>query len=104
MRYADKVVVVTGGKKGIGEGCVRAFAAAGSKVVFCARDEKAGQALAQAVTQEGPGQAVFFRCDVSKVEEVERLIDFTVERHGRLDCLVNNAGWHPPHKPIDGFS
>ena len=44
------------------------------------------------------------RCDVSKVDEVERLIDATVERYGRIDCLINNAGWHPPHKPIDDFS
>jgi NAD(P)-dependent dehydrogenase (short-subunit alcohol dehydrogenase family) len=104
MRYANKVVVVTGGTKGIGEGCVRAFVEAGSAVVFCARDEKAGNALAEAVSAGGPGRADFLRCDVSRVDEVERLIDSSVDRHGRLDCLVNNAGWHPPHKPIDDFS
>jgi NAD(P)-dependent dehydrogenase (short-subunit alcohol dehydrogenase family) len=41
---------------------------------------------------------------VSRAEEVERLVDAAVARHGRLDCLVNNAGWHPPHKPIDDFT
>jgi NAD(P)-dependent dehydrogenase (short-subunit alcohol dehydrogenase family) len=104
MRYANKVVIVTGGTKGIGEGCVRAFVEAGSAVVFCARDATAGNALAEAVSAGGPGRADFLRCDVSRVDEVERLIDFSVDRHGRLDCLVNNAGWHPPHKPIDDFS
>jgi NAD(P)-dependent dehydrogenase (short-subunit alcohol dehydrogenase family) len=104
MRYPDKVVVVTGGSKGIGEGCVRAFVEAGAKVVFCARDEGAGQALAREVGTRGPGEAVFLRCDVSRAAEVERLIDATVERYGRLDCLVNNAGWHPPHRPIDAFT
>jgi NAD(P)-dependent dehydrogenase (short-subunit alcohol dehydrogenase family) len=104
MRYGDKVVLVTGGSKGIGEGCVRVFVEAGSAVVFCARNEKAGQALAAEVTALGPGQAVFMKCDVSKVEEVERLVDAAVERFGRLDCLINNAGWHPPHKPIDDFT
>jgi NAD(P)-dependent dehydrogenase (short-subunit alcohol dehydrogenase family) len=104
MRYADKVVIVTGGSKGIGEGCVRVFVAAGAKVVFCARNRAAGEALAREVTAKGPGQAHFVACDVSKVDEIRRLIDETVARHGRLDCLINNAGWHPPHKPIDDFS
>jgi NAD(P)-dependent dehydrogenase (short-subunit alcohol dehydrogenase family) len=104
VRYADKVVIVTGGSKGIGEGCVRVFAGAGSKVVFCARNEPEGQALAREVTATGPGQAFFVRCDVSRTAEVEALVDLAVARHGRLDCLVNNAGWHPPHRPIDDFS
>ena len=104
MRYEGKVVIVTGGTKGIGEGCVRAFVGAGAKVVFCARDEAAGQKLASEVTAAGPGEAVFIRCDVSRTDEVEPLVDATVERFGRLDCLVNNAGWHPPHQPIDDFT
>ena len=104
MRYADKAVIVTGGSKGIGEGCVRVFVEAGSKVVFCARDVKAGESLTAEVNARGPGTAAFLRCDVSKTDEVERLVDTTVERFGRLDCLVNNAGWHPPHKPIDDFT
>jgi NAD(P)-dependent dehydrogenase (short-subunit alcohol dehydrogenase family) len=104
VRYPGKVVIVTGGTKGIGEGCVRAFVEAGAKVVFCARDEAAGRRLAAELSASGPGEAAFLRCDVSRADEVERLVDATVARHGRLDCLVNNAGWHPPHKPIDDFT
>jgi NAD(P)-dependent dehydrogenase (short-subunit alcohol dehydrogenase family) len=104
LRYKDKVTIVTGGTKGIGEGCVRVFVAAGAKVVFCARNEKQGQALAAEVTKSGPGEAVFVKCDVSKVGEIETLVDFTVQKYGRIDCLINNAGWHPPHKPIDEFT
>jgi NAD(P)-dependent dehydrogenase (short-subunit alcohol dehydrogenase family) len=104
MRYQDKVVVVTGGTKGIGEGCVRVFVEAGSKVAFCARDATRGQELAAELSAQGPGEAWFVRCDVSKVEEVERVIDASAQRYGRIDCLINNAGWHPPHKPIDEFS
>jgi len=103
MRYAGKVVIVTGGTKGIGEGCVRAFVQAGSKVVFCARGKEAGEALSSALAG-GPGEAYFVSCDVSKVEAVRALIEATVARHGRIDCLINNAGWHPPPKPIDDFS
>jgi NAD(P)-dependent dehydrogenase (short-subunit alcohol dehydrogenase family) len=104
MRYADKVVVVTGGSLGIGQGCVRAFADAGSTVVFCARKEAEGQALAAEVTRIGPGRAEFLRCDVSQEAEIRGLLREVAVRHGRLDCLVNNAGWHPPHKPIDDFT
>ena len=98
----NKVTLVTGGSKGIGEGCVRAFVGAGSKVVFCARGE--GKALERELNRRGPGEAWFVRADVSKPDQVRRLIEAAVRRHGRLDCLINNAGWHPPHTPIDDIS
>jgi NAD(P)-dependent dehydrogenase (short-subunit alcohol dehydrogenase family) len=104
MDYRGKVVLVTGGSKGIGEGCVRVFADAGSKVAFCSRGEKAGRALERAVNRKNPGSALFLPCDVSKVDQVTGVIDETVRRFRRLDCLINNAGWHPPHKPIDDFT
>jgi NAD(P)-dependent dehydrogenase (short-subunit alcohol dehydrogenase family) len=104
MSYSNKVVIITGGSKGIGEGCVRAFVVAGAKVVFCARSEETGQNLANEVNRFGPGEAHFVRCDVSNVEQLQHLIDTSVARHGRLDCLINNAGWHPSHRPIDDFS
>jgi NAD(P)-dependent dehydrogenase (short-subunit alcohol dehydrogenase family) len=104
VRYAGKVVIVTGGSKGIGEGCVRAFAGAGANVVFCARGEPEGIALAREVGAVAPGGVRFVRCDVTRQEDRVRLVDEAVSRFGRLDCLVNNAGWHPPHRPIDDFS
>jgi NAD(P)-dependent dehydrogenase (short-subunit alcohol dehydrogenase family) len=104
MRYADKVTIVTGGSHGIGAGCVRVFVEAGATVVLCSRGEKEGQALAAEASAKGPGRAEFVRCDVSKEAEVRALVSGVVGRHGRLDCLINNAGWHPPHKPIDDFT
>jgi len=104
MRYDGKVTIVTGGSHGIGEGCVRVFAAAGSTVVFCSRGETEGPALAAEVNAKGPGRAEFVRCDVSREAEVRALVRGVAEKHGRIDCLVNNAGWHPPHKPIDDFT
>jgi NAD(P)-dependent dehydrogenase (short-subunit alcohol dehydrogenase family) len=100
MEYKDKVVIVTGGTKGIGLGCVRAFLDAGSKVVFCARKQDEGEALAA----ELGDRAYFVKCDVSNTDEIQNLIDATIAKFGQIDCLINNAGWHPPHRPIDGFS
>ena len=104
MFYKDKVTIITGGTKGIGEGCVRVFVDAGANVVFCARKQDEGDALAAELNALGKGEATFIKCDVSKTDEIENLIDKTVEKYDRIDCLINNAGWHPPHKTIDDFS
>ncbi|KAM9746554.1 uncharacterized protein ACNS7B_010501 isoform 2-T2 [Menidia menidia] len=103
LRYHHKVVIVTGGSKGIGRGIVKAFVQNGAKVVFCARGA-AGEALQEELNQSAPGSCTFVRCDVSKEEDIQRLVAATVELHGHIDCLVNNAGWHPPHKPTDDTS
>ena len=104
MTYKDKIVIITGGTKGIGEGCVRVFVDAGANVVFCARKQDEGDALAAELNALGKGEATFIKCDVSKTDEIKNLIDKTVEKYDRIDCLINNAGWHPPHKTIDDFS
>jgi len=104
MRYQDKVTIVTGGSRGIGEGCVRVFTEAGAKVAFCSPNEPEGRRLEADVNARGLCEAHFIRCDVTKTDELHDFIAQTVARYGQLDCLINNAGWHPPHKPIDQFS
>ena len=104
LTYPGKSVVITGGSKGIGAGCARMFVEAGATVVICARGAKAGRMLAEQLDAQGPGTCEFVACDVCKTEDIQRLINHAVDRHGRLDCLINNAGWHPPHHPIDEFS
>ena len=103
-RYKDKVVIVTGGTKGIGEGCVRVFFEAGANVCFCARSESQGVAFQDVLNSRGyPNKAVFVRADVSVNEQVINVINKTVEVFGQIDCLINNAGWHPPCHRLDDF-
>lgn len=104
VRHFDKVTLITGGSRGIGAGCAHVFVEAGASVVICARGEEAGKAVATELTDKGPGRCHFEPCDVSKPEDIQRLVEQTVQLYGRLDCLINNAGWHPDHHPIDDFS
>ena len=84
--FAGRVVLVTGGGRGIGRGISERFAADAARVVVCGRTEP--DALSEGVE--------FVRADVREPDQVSALIDEVVARHGRLDVLVNNAGGAPP--------
>jgi len=101
MRFQDKVVIVTGGSKGIGSGCARVFCAEGGHVAILSRGPEAGKALAAELNETGPGKAIFIQCDVSEHEQIATAIEKTVEQFGRLDCIINNAGWHPAATKIE---
>src|SRR5262249_53787141 len=104
MEYANKVVIITGAARGIGAGCARVFIEAGANVIVSDCREEEASTYASELSSIGKGKAHFIRADVTRVDEIENLITETVGRCGRIDCLINNAGWHPPHKPIDEFS
>ncbi|OHB79522.1 MAG: hypothetical protein A2V98_05120 [Planctomycetes bacterium RBG_16_64_12] len=103
MKLQGKVAIITGGSKGIGLGCARVFARHGSTVVIAARGRAAGEAAAEQLGDAGH-TALFFETDVTREDDLRTLIETTAERFGRLDCLVNNAGWHPPNATIDETS
>ena len=84
LGLAGAVVLVTGGVRGVGKGISEVFLAHGAHVVTCARHEP-----------EAPAPAEFVQCDVRDETQVAALIDGIVERHGRLDVVVNNAGGAP---------
>ena len=108
LPYHDKVVIVTGGSSGIGKGCAEEFLRAGSQVVICCNNEVEGNAVLSTLQEtarvQGSGSATFIYCDVRKTDDISKLINETVSSFGKIDCLINNAGWHPPHKPIDDFA
>ena len=97
----DKVVVITGGNKGIGSGCARAFCQYGATVMIAARDSDQGKKLASELTEETLGTCSFFQCDVSDPDQVEKLVEYSVKENGRLDCMINNAGYLPKRRSID---
>ena len=102
--YTDKVAIITGGNKGMGEGCARVFVDAGAKVMICGRDTESGERVAEELTKKGPGECVFKKCDVGKPDEIQKMIDATIKHFGQLNCLFNNAGFHPTYRPIDDFT
>lgn len=101
MRFDGRAVIVTGGSKGIGEGCARVFCREGALVAILSRGAAAGQPLAAELTAAGPGRAVYFPCDVTVPHQLRAAIDAAAAEFGRLDCLINNAGWHPPATTLE---
>ncbi len=87
---ADKVVIVTGGTKGIGKQIAQSFLKEKAKVIICARNQP------QETIQDGESIADYFQCDVRESNQIMDLIDYCIATYGRLDILVNNAGGAPP--------
>lgn len=89
-----KVVLVTGGNKGIGFEICRQLAARGWKVLLTARDEQKGRAACEQLAAEG-GDILFHPLDVTRAEDVDRVRRYIEEEIGRLDVLMNNAAASP---------
>ena len=91
QRFADKVVMITGGTSGIGRAAAVAFAREGGRVAFCGRREALGREVEQQIRDAG-GTARYFRTDVRVEGDVQRFVALTVAEFGRLDVALNNAG------------
>ncbi len=92
MNLEDKVALITGASSGIGRALARRFAGLGAKVVVADINEAGGQETVDMIAQAG-GEAVFARCDVTSLDDARAAVATARERFGRLDVLVNNAGW-----------
>jgi NAD(P)-dependent dehydrogenase (short-subunit alcohol dehydrogenase family) len=96
-----KVAIVTGGSRGIGEAIARTFAAHGARVVLAARKPEPVLAVAESIEKEhGAGTAMAMAAHTGKEDECVRLVAHAVERLGRVDVLVNNAGTNPYFGPF----
>jgi len=93
VKLKDKVAIVTGSSKGIGEGIARVFSSEGAKVVVVCRNEEEGKMMAEELGMN-EGRAIFVKTDVKSGDSVRSMIDRTIEAFGRLDIMVNNAGYH----------
>ena len=87
LGLVERVVLITGGRRGIGFAIAEALLEEGARVAICGRDEAAG---AEAAERLGP-RAGAFTADVRRDDDVRRLVAEVVERFGRLDAVVNNA-------------
>jgi NAD(P)-dependent dehydrogenase (short-subunit alcohol dehydrogenase family) len=96
---SSSVVLITGALTGIGRAAAVSFAKAGHRVIISGRKPDAGEALASELRALG-AEAEFVQADVRKEDDVRRLVDRTVERFGRLDVAVNNAGTEGRPGPI----
>jgi NAD(P)-dependent dehydrogenase (short-subunit alcohol dehydrogenase family) len=101
-----KVAIVTGGGKGIGLKMAEGLAEAGADVVLCSRKVEKCQKSAQEIAKLG-GRTLALACDVKSPQDVQLVVDRTLENFGRLDILVNNSGanWGatPEDYPLEGW-
>jgi NAD(P)-dependent dehydrogenase (short-subunit alcohol dehydrogenase family) len=94
-RLKDKSILITGGSSGLGAAAAALFAAEGAKVAIVARREPESLKVVKAIEDAG-GEAIFIKADVCNRTDVEKMVSEVVNRFGRLDCAVNNAGLSNP--------
>jgi NAD(P)-dependent dehydrogenase (short-subunit alcohol dehydrogenase family) len=97
LDFSGKTVIVTGGTRGLGRVISKSFLDAGANVVTCARNEPEKQIFSELNNNE----AIFFKTDVRDPEQVESFVSKVVEKFGRIDVLINNAGGAPSIKSSD---
>jgi NAD(P)-dependent dehydrogenase (short-subunit alcohol dehydrogenase family) len=93
-----KVAIITGGTSGIGEGTVELFVAEGARVIFTGRRKAEGEAIAKRLG----ASASYVQADATSEADWARVMQMTLDRHGRLDALFNNAGGPAPTGGIEG--
>lgn len=91
VRLLNKVSIITGAARGIGQATALKFAQEGAKVIVCDLDESAVKAVADQINKSG-GEAIGIKLDVTKRDHVAAMVSTVMGKYGRIDVLVNNAG------------
>jgi ketoreductase RED2 len=101
--FSDRVAIVTGSSSGIGEETARRLSDLGATVVV---NSSSSVEAGEAVSASLPGESTYIRADISVQDEAHALIDQTIEKYGRLDYLINNAGWTTvvPHEDLEALT
>jgi len=109
--FDGQVILITGGGSGIGLASATEFARLGAKVVICGRTEQKLVAAAETICSEAgvPSEVIHYKtCDIREPDQIEALIDSSLEKFGKIDVLVNNAGGQFPspaqHISSNGFT
>ena len=100
MKLEGSIVIVTGAGRGLGKTFAEILSKEGCKTIICSRNEKELQETQKGIAASG-GKCEYFVVDVSKPAEVGKFVDDVISSHGRIDVLINNAGWCHDQKPIE---
>lgn len=100
----DKVILVTGGTRGLGLAMVRAFAEAGASLVVSSRKAEACAEVAAGIRDEQGAPCIGVPCHVGDWNACDALVDAAYREYGRVDVLVNNAGMSPPYESLTAVS
>jgi NAD(P)-dependent dehydrogenase (short-subunit alcohol dehydrogenase family) len=100
----DKVAVITGGSRGIGRAIAELFAEAGADVVIASRKLDACRRAAEAISATTGRRVTPLACHVGHWDECDQLVDQVIDRYGRIDVLVNNAGMSPRYPSLDAVT
>ena len=101
LKLKDKVAVIGGASKGLGKGCALQLAKEGANVAICARGLDSLNETADFIEKSTNSKVLAIQADLSKADDIHRVVDETIKTFGRIDILVNNSGGPPPGNFFD---